>query len=559
MKTDSIRFKLVGVVVGIGVVLGLYMSLVAPWQARSLGEEVLANDIRFMADLMAENLALGIQTMEFDDGAALEHSIAAARQEDNMDHATVSDVRVYDRDRNFLRSLNGQEGSRGSFQDVTELVVQETDELSMTCAPLRDSDGAMVGFVEIDFSKRFLADRASANSLLALLVALAATVMTVVLGVALGNHIGRPISEMAKAAEAVALGDIRWAPNTKSKGEVGLLSKSFEKLIAFLRELSEASERIASGDLTVDVQPRSEQDVLGESFKSMTSNLTDIVRQLAETSMQLVTAAREIASSSEEMSRGANDQAQQVGQVSTAVEQMSATIVESARNAADAKESSKNAADTAGTGGQIVSDTIQGMQAIADVVRESAQSIGKLAKSADQIGEIVSVIDDIADQTNLLALNAAIEAARAGEQGRGFAVVADEVRKLAERTGQATGEITSMIKGIQSETNEAVQSMETGVKEVDNGRELADKAGASLNEIVNVSERVMDMIQQIATASEQQSTAAEQISKNIENVASIVQDSAKGADQSSAAAEELNRQAEGLEQMVARFKVSKTD
>ena len=166
-----------------------------------------------------------------------------------------------------------------------------------------------------------------------------------------------------------------------------------------------------------------------------------------------------------------------------------------------------------------------------------------------------SVIDDIADQTNLLALNAAIEAARAGEQGRGFAVVADEVRKLAERTGKATGEITDMIKGIQSETDEAVRSMESGLQQVESGRELADKAGTSLTEIVAVAQQVVAQIQQIAQASEEQSSAAEQISKNIEHIASVTKETATGAEQSAAAAEELNRQAEGLKQMVGRFTV----
>ncbi|MBU8933725.1 MAG: CZB domain-containing protein [candidate division Zixibacteria bacterium] len=297
------------------------------------------------------------------------------------------------------------------------------------------------------------------------------------------------------------------------------------------------------------------KDKIGASLAKMTDNLTTMVRQMGDNSTQLVSAATEVASSSEQMSRGAKDQTDQVTQVSTAVEEMTATIVESARNAGDATEGAKAASDNATNGGQIVNETIQGMQRIADVVRESAESIAKLATSADQIGEIISVIDDIADQTNLLALNAAIEAARAGEQGRGFAVVADEVRKLAERTGKATGEITGMIKGIQQGTEEAVGSMETGVQEVDQGRELADKAGNSLTEIVNMSQSVMDQIQQMATASEEQSSAAEQISKNIENVASIARESATGAEQSATAAEELNRQAEGMQQMVARFKV----
>ena len=294
---------------------------------------------------------------------------------------------------------------------------------------------------------------------------------------------------------------------------------------------------------------------MNNSLGTMNNSFKGIIRQLADNSRELVSAATEIASSAEQMSKGAQNQSNQVNQVAAAVQEMTANIVESSRNAGDAADTSKSASAQATNGGQIVSESINGMQKIATVVRESAESIAKLAKSADQIGEIIGVIDDIADQTNLLALNAAIEAARAGEQGRGFAVVADEVRKLAERTGKATGEITRMIKGIQTQTEDAVHSMEAGIQQVDHGRELTDKAGASLNEIVTMSGRVLEMIKQIAAASEEQSSAAEQISKNIEQITSVTQETAKGAEQSAAAAEQLNRQAEGLQTMVARFKV----
>jgi methyl-accepting chemotaxis protein len=294
---------------------------------------------------------------------------------------------------------------------------------------------------------------------------------------------------------------------------------------------------------------------IGRALQKMTDNLKGIILQLTDSANQLVSAANEVASSSEQMSRGAQEQAGQVTQVSTAIEEMTATILQSSKNASEATDTSKGASDTATEGGRIVSDTINGMQKISETVRVSAESITRLANSADKIGEIIGVIDDIADQTNLLALNAAIEAARAGEQGRGFAVVADEVRKLAERTGTATGEITDMIKGIQKETNDAVESMEAGIQEVDKGLELADKAGGSLTEIVNMSQQVMDMIQQIATASEEQSAAAEQISRNVESISAITRQTAGGAEQSASAAEELNRQAESLKEMVGHFKI----
>ena len=381
-------------------------------------------------------------------------------------------------------------------------------------------------------------------------------ILAVVLVFIYVTKITRPITGLIDVAEGIAVGDVSKSVEVTSRDEIGVLAETFRKLTEYIKELAGAAEQIAANNLTIEVEPKSEKDVLGHSFKTMITNLTGIVRKLSESADQLVSAATEIASTSEQMSRGSNNQAEQVGLVSTAIEEMSVTIIESSKNAGEATDTSKSASDTATSGGQIVNETIQGLQKIADVVHESAESIAKLASSADQIGEIVGVIDDIADQTNLLALNAAIEAARAGEQGRGFAVVADEVRKLAERTGKATGEITNMIKGIQTETEEAVQSMESGVQEVDKGRELADKAGNSLTEIVNVSQSMMDMIRQIATATEEQSTAAEQISKNIENVASVTKETATGAEQAAAAAGQLNKNAEGLQQIVAQFKVT---
>jgi methyl-accepting chemotaxis protein len=365
----------------------------------------------------------------------------------------------------------------------------------------------------------------------------------------------RPIKRLIGVAEAVSEGDVNVRVDTSSQDEVGVLALAFQRLVDYMKDLAGAAESIAANNLTIEVKPRGEKDVLGNSFKIMVHNLTGMVRQLGQNATELVSAANQIASSSEEMSRGAQEQAQQMGQVSSAVEEISATILESSKNAGDASEGARGAAATASTGGEIVSETIRGMQRITDVVRKSADSIAKLATSADQIGEIISVIDDIADQTNLLALNAAIEAARAGEQGRGFAVVADEVRKLAERTGKATREITDMIKGIQVETQDAVKSMETGIGEVEKGREMADRAGSSLNEVVTGAQRVMDMITQIATAAEQQSAAAEEISKNIESVTAITRETAKGVQESAAAAEELNRQAESLQKMVSEFKV----
>lgn len=320
------------------------------------------------------------------------------------------------------------------------------------------------------------------------------------------------------------------------------------------------AEAIAAGDMThkVDASALQREDEIGQLMKSldkMTGNLTLVINNITQASNQIASAAEELSSTSEQMSRGMQQQTTQSSQIASAMEEMSATVLEVAKNSQSAASSANEASTTAQKGGEVVSKTVEGMQKIAATVRESARTIGELGKSSDQIGEIVAVIDDIADQTNLLALNAAIEAARAGEQGRGFAVVADEVRKLAERTTKATKEIAQMIKSIQKETVGAVAAMEAGTKEVSEGVNLASQAGESLTLIVDAVHKVNDMIRQIATASEQQSTAAEQISKGIEEIASVTKETAAGSNQTAAASHELSRQATELQGMVGQFKI----
>ncbi len=396
----------------------------------------------------------------------------------------------------------------------------------------------------------------SAATTSTLMITIAMLLVSGAIAYFIARTISRPISEITRVANDIAVGDIQHSIHINQKDEIGSLADSFRNLIDYMKTLAGAATQIAANNLTIKVEPKSDKDALGTAFKTMVMNLSTMIKELTDNATQLVSASTEIASSSEQMARGTSEQTSQTAQVSSAVEEMTATIVESSKNASEASGMAREAATAATEGTRVVSQTIEGMNKIAKVVQDSASTIQALSKSSDQIGEIIGVIDDIADQTNLLALNAAIEAARAGEQGRGFAVVADEVRKLAERTTKATKEITDMIKGIQADTKGAVVSMEQGIQEVDSGRQLADKAGESLNAILGFSQRVQDMIQQIASAAEQQSAASEQIARNVESIANVTKENAAGIEQSASAAEELNRQAEGLKLMVGKFQIS---
>ncbi len=338
-------------------------------------------------------------------------------------------------------------------------------------------------------------------------------------------------------------------------------NKTMEALIKPQKEAAETLAVMASGDLTVSMngEYKGDHQLLKNSINKLGKSLIEVLRDVNEAVQATASASTQISSSTEEMAAGAQEQSSQAAEVASAVEQMTSTILQTTQNATSASNSSKEAKKTATDGGEVVRATVKGMERIAEVVSRAASTVKELGHSSDEIGEIIQVIDDIADQTNLLALNAAIEAARAGEQGRGFAVVADEVRKLAERTTKATKEIAVMIKQIQGDTGEAVRSIEEGTEEVNRGKELADQAGKSLEEIINGSEVVLDLVTQVATASEEQSSAAEQISKNIEAITSVTQQSASGTQQIARAAEDMNRLTERLSEMVQRFKIEENN
>ncbi|MFN3693745.1 MAG: methyl-accepting chemotaxis protein, partial [Ignavibacterium sp.] len=380
------------------------------------------------------------------------------------------------------------------------------------------------------------------------------------------NNISYMITEGQKLTEALAEGKIRTRANAESlmgayKQILLGFNKALDEIYTPLADAMDVLGKISSGDLTVRLTKdyKGDHQLIKASINQVTDSLSTAITQVTEAVESTASAANQILSSTEEMASGAQEQSQQTAEVANAVEEMAKTIIETTRNTVAAAEASKGAGEVAREGGIVVLETIEGMNRIADVVKRSADTVIQLGKNSDQIGEIIQVIEDIADQTNLLALNAAIEAARAGEQGRGFAVVADEVRKLAERTTKATKEIASMIKQIQKDTKWAVEAMNEGKSEVEKGREKAEQAGRSLEKIIVESERVVDIISQVAAASEQQSSASEQISKSLESISNVTHQSAAGIQQIARAAEELNNLTLNLQNLVSAFKIERVE
>lgn len=317
---------------------------------------------------------------------------------------------------------------------------------------------------------------------------------------------------------------------------------------------------LSSGDLTntVDmntINPENEMGELAKGFNEMIGNIRDIIDRIESGTTDLVSSSGGFALTAVQIARGADEQSAKVSQVSSASQELSSTIVDIAKNASIAAEAATTAKSTAAMGGDIVSRTIESMNGISETAKNSSEVVATLSARSQEIGKIIMVIDDIADQTNLLALNAAIEAARAGEQGRGFAVVADEVRKLAERTTKATKEIDGMIKTIQNEISKALNSMGDEIQVVGEGVSLAHDAGKALTEIISEVDKVAFMVAQIATATEEHSTVADHISNDIDGVAHITQETNKSAQQIASVFQNMAETIASIRSSVAGFKV----
>jgi len=324
---------------------------------------------------------------------------------------------------------------------------------------------------------------------------------------------------------------------------------------AIMRLLNEMGD-LADGDLTV-VATVSE-DVTGaiaDSINFTTDSLRTLVTSINDASIQMSSASQETQATAMHLAEASDHQAQQITGASTAINEMAVSIEDVSKNAAESSEVARRSVTTARTGSETVQDTINGMDTIREQIQETSKRIKRLGESSQEIGDIVELINDIADQTNILALNAAIQAAMAGEQGRGFAVVADEVQRLAERSSHATKQIEALVKTIQTDTKEAVISMEQSTSNVVAGAKLAEDAGQALDEIEGVSSQLSDLISNISDTAHQQAGAASNISETMNVIQEITTQTSAGTNETATSIGNLAELANELRKSVAGFKL----
>ncbi|CCO25500.1 methyl-accepting chemotaxis protein [Maridesulfovibrio hydrothermalis] len=423
--------------------------------------------------------------------------------------------------------------------------------------PIKGMNGDNIGmwFIGMPIETMIKSQNSVRNSSLAVIAIIIPFIMLVAWFLA--RSIAKPIVQTTEYATNVAGGDLDQVLTVTTKDEVGVLADALGSMVVNLKEkISEAQEQTRLAAVETEKAHKAMKEAEEARAQAETAKRDGMLQAAEELQgvVEIISAAsEELSAQIEQSSTGSDMQSQRTGETATAMEEMNATVLEVARSSGKASGTANEAKSTATAGAEVVKTMISGIGTVQNYSQALEQEMGQLGTSANKIGQIIDVISDIADQTNLLALNAAIEAARAGEAGRGFAVVADEVRKLAEKTMTATSEVEQAIAGIQRGTNESIRQCSNTVKEISSVSNMAADAGNSLTEIMALNDEVSDQIRGIAAACEEQSATSEEINRAVEEINNISTETSDAMRQSSEAIMDLAGQAQRLKAIIEQM------
>ena len=439
-------------------------------------------------------------------------------------------------------------------------------------------------------------DESRASSSSALMISTVLMTLGTLAGLAFGiwvakktaESIKEPVNHLIEVAHKIGTtGDLEQTIDIRRDDEVGQLAENFNKMIVHLKEMAGVSAAISEGQLFVSVQPRSQHDTMAKAFSRMTHGLRELVRQVRDSASQVASGAGQMASASDESAKvsvqaasaidevtstmhemsvnvqnvvkNTQVQASSVAETSSSIDQMVTSIQRVADTAKMLVDISHRSREEARTGMSTMDKATEGLNRTSHAIQSSAEIIAVLGRRADDIGKIIEVIDDLAEQTNLLALNAAIEAARAGEHGLGFAVVAEEVRKLAEKSTQSTKEISELIQGIQKEAREAVENMDKSTSMVQEGLILNKDLSLALDKISDVVSEVYKFSQEIGQATMEQSSGSAQIAKATNRLTEITQEITSSVEEQASGAQAVVRSMERMRELVQQSTSSSTE
>ena len=409
-----------------------------------------------------------------------------------------------------------------------------------------------------DVDKKIAMDlqAARAATFIFVTVGVSALLLAGLMIVFLNQTMVKPLSELTDTAERIATGELKvLAAAGERRDEVGLLVKTFSRMTQSLREMAGLAERIAAGDLLVAVKPQSEKDLLGTAFCRMVERLRRSTADISEAVNVLGSSSAEILSATTQVATGTAETATAISETTTTVEEVRQATQLSSQKSQNVAENAKRVAQISQNGLKAVEETASGMRHIRDQMDSIARTIVRLSEQGQSIGGIIASVTDLADQSNLLAVNAAIEAARAGEQGKGFGVVAQEIRSLAEQSKQATAQVRDILSEVQKATGAAVMATEQGSKAVDSGVQQSAQAGEAIRVLTKSVEDAVQTATQIVASSHQQVVGMDQIGVAMENINQAAAETMASMRQSETAARSLHELGKKLKQLVEQYKV----